>query len=87
MNRYEVHFEGEKIGDADNFNAAMDIATEILETIKKYPKEKDEYQLLQIHCYWWFDRLFGIRDKNGIRKYSIVLWSEKENKFVTADGE
>ncbi len=76
MNRYEVHFEGEKIGDADNFNTAMDIATEILETIKKYPKDKDEYQFIQIHCYWWFDRLFNPT------KYSIIFWSEKENKFV-----
>ncbi len=76
MNRYEVHFEGEKIGDADNFYLAMDIATEILETIRKYPKEEDEYKYLQIHCYWWVDRIFNPKI------YSIIFWSEKEKKFI-----
>lgn len=78
MNRYEVHFEGEKIGDANNFYSAIEIANEILDTIKKYPKEKDEYQHLQIHCYLWFEQIYEPD------KYRIVFWSEKENRFLTA---
>lgn len=90
FNRYEIWFD-EKIGDATSFNKAMEIATEILDTIKKYPnpKEPDEYVYLQIRCYHWFDRLFKIRDKGKIPgvlkrpiKYTLVVWSEKEQKFV-----
>jgi hypothetical protein len=84
FNRYEIWFD-EKIGDTTNFNKAMEIATEVLDTIKKHPnpKEQDEYQLLQIHCYHWLDRLFRVKGKryNGIR-YTIVVWSEKKQKFV-----
>lgn len=75
-NSYEVHFEGEPIGYTDDFYKAMEIGDEILETIKKYPKEKDEYQLLQIHCYHWFDKIFNPK------KYRIVVWSEKENRYI-----
>jgi hypothetical protein len=75
MNRYEVHFENDKIGDADDFTKAMDIATEVLEVIKQNPIKEDDYQLLQIHCYWWWDRLFNSK------KYSIIVWSEKEKTF------
>lgn len=90
-NRYEIWFE-EKIGDATNFHKAMEIATEILDTIKKYPNENDreEYMYLQIRCYHWFDKLFRIKQKNiptigSLKKpirYTIVVWSEKEQKFV-----
>jgi len=91
MNRYEIWFD-EKIGDATSFNKAMDIATEVLDIIKKYPDQKDpeEYVYLQIRCYHWLDRLFKIRDKNipviGVLKrpirYTIVVWSELKQRFV-----
>jgi hypothetical protein len=76
FNRYEIYFDGEKIGDANSFNKSMDIATEILDTIKKYPKEEDEYQLLQIRCYHWLDRIFSPK------KYTLVNWSEVKQMFV-----
>ena len=83
FNRYEIWFEGEKIGESDSFFKAMDIATEILETIKKHPKEPDEYMYLQIRCYHWIDRLFRIKNKSvPVIRYTIVVWSEKEQKFV-----
>lgn len=88
-NRYEIWFE-EKIGDATNFHKAMEIATEILDTIKKYPNQndRDEYMYLQIHCYHWFDKLFRIKQKNIPTKirYTIVVWSEKEQKFVITNN-
>lgn len=84
FNRYEIWFE-EKIGDATNFYKAMEIATEVLDVIKKHPDQKDpdEYVYLQIRCYNWFDRLFRIKQKGfpGI-KYTIVVWSEKKQRFV-----
>jgi hypothetical protein len=84
MNRYEIHFDGEKIGDASNFEKAMEIGYEILDTIKKYPKETDEYQLLQIRCYHWLDRLFRRKNHVGMKshRYTIVVWSETEKKYV-----
>lgn len=81
FNRYEIHFL-EKIGDATSFKKAMDIAQEILDTIKKYPEEEDEYQYLQIHCYWWFDRFFGVKDKRGVKKHTLVVWSDVKKRFV-----
>lgn len=81
FNRYEIHFL-EKIGDTTSFKKAMDIAQEILDTIKKYPEEDDEYKYLQIRCYWWLDRFFWVKDKNGIKKYTIAVWSEVKQKFV-----
>jgi hypothetical protein len=80
FNRYEIWFD-EKIGDTNSFKKAMDIATEILETIKKYPKEPDEYQLIQIHCYWWVHRLFRVKER-GHKKYYLICWSETQQKFV-----
>ena len=84
FNRYEIWFE-EKIGDTNSFYKAMDIATEILDTIKKHPKEddKDEYVYLQIRCYHWIDRLFKIKHKSvPVIRYTLVVWSEVKNMFV-----
>lgn len=67
MNRYEVHFEGEKIADAKSFDKAMDIAFEILDVIRKYPKDKDEKEHIQIRFYWWFDRIFKPK------RYSVLV--------------
>lgn len=84
FNRYEIWFD-EKIGDATSFNKAMDIASEILDIIKKYPNPNDidEYLYLQIRCYHWLDRWFKIKHKKvPVIRYTLVFWSEKQQKFI-----
>lgn len=82
LNKYEIWFDGELIGQTGGFSKAMDIATEVLEIIKKYPKEPDEYQLLQIRCYNWLLRILGAKDKNGFNKHQLIVWSELEQRFM-----
>ena len=68
--RYEIGFAGDNIGTCYSYKKAIKIADEILKVVKENPVDDDDYRLLSISRY------------SILRDYTLIIWSEKENKYI-----